>query len=65
MLRAAGVALVENSWSLKSFYYGSLMAHILESIVLQGILGEGAAFNEILCTLVPDVRVVGRWLKPP
>jgi len=44
MLRAAGVALVENGWSLKSFYYGSLMRHMLESIILQGVLGEGAAF---------------------
>jgi len=65
MLRAAGVALVKNSWSLKSFYYGSLMGHILESIVLQGVLGKGAAFNEVLCTLMSDVRVVGGWLKPP
>jgi len=50
MLRAACVALVENGWSLKSFYYGSLMRHMLKSIVLQGILGEGTAFYKVLGT---------------
>jgi hypothetical protein len=44
MLRIVSVALIKNGGSLKSFYEGSLMCHMLKSIVLQGVLGEGAVF---------------------
>lgn len=38
---------------------------MLESIVLQGVLGEGSGFYEVLGTLVAYVRVVRGLLKPP